>query len=129
MSAFTNLTLNTKVYSPSYRTGDTAGWMDRSAGIAAGYSLLTQRVYKAPENKGRPGAIHTTHKLTVPVLAEVDSSCSCTGSLLREGGFEVRSWSAETSTDAERLDLYLRLVDLVASDAFKDAFKLNTPVF
>ena len=128
MASFTNLTLNTKVYTPAYFRGDTATWMFRGAGVASGFSRLDQRVYQAAKVAGKPGAFHSTHKLTLPIVAEVDSDCSCAGTVLRESGFDVHGWFAPGSTEAERLDVYQRLADLVASDAFKETFTKLAPV-
>lgn len=128
MALFTNITLNTKVYTPAYFRGDTAAWMYRGVGVASGFSLLTQRVYQAGKQDGKQGAWHATHKLTIPVVAETDTECGCAGTLLRESGVDVHGWFAPGSTEAERNDLYLRLVALVASDAFKETFTKLAPV-
>jgi hypothetical protein len=127
MASFTNLTLNTKVYSPAYYRGDVAAWMNRDAGVSAGFSLLTQRVYTAAGGQGK-GAVHSVHKLTVPIVATTDSDCSCAGTLLRESGVEVHGWFAPGSSVAERTDILERFRSLVASDAFADTFVNLAPV-
>lgn len=128
MASFTNLTLNTKVYTPAYFRGDTAAWAFRGDGVAAGFSNLTQRVYQAAKVAGKLGAWHSTHKLTLPIVAVADTDCACAGSVLRESGFDVHGWFAPGSTEAERLDLYNRLVALVATDQFKETFTKLAPV-
>lgn len=129
MALFTNLTLNTKVYTPAFFRGDTATWMFRGAGVATGFSRLDQRVYQAAKGKdGKAGAFHATHKLTLPIVSEVDSECSCAGTVLRESGFDVHGWFAPGSTEAEREDLYNRLVALIATDQFKETFTKLAPV-
>ena len=129
MASFANVTLNTKVYTPSSYNNGVAGWLNRDAGVAAGFSPLTQRVYQAPRHKdGSLGAWHSVHKLTVPIVAETDSSCSCSGSVLRESGFDIHGWFAAGATLSERTDLYDRLCSLVLTDQFKETFTKLEPV-
>lgn len=125
MAAFVNLTLNTKVYTPTSYTGGIAKWIHRpTSGIAAAYSSATQHVRAAAS-----GTMHTQHKLTIPVVATADSACSCEGSVLRTAWVDIQTSTAATSTAAERLELYNQLTDFVASDAFKKAMVDNEPVF
>lgn len=128
MAVFGNLTLNTKVYVPSYFRVDVAGWYNRDAGVAAGFSLLTQRVYTSPSQGGQPGATRSVSRMVVPIVSETDSACSCAGTKLRESGWDLTGWFAPGSTEDERTDLYLRLKDYVASDAFKETFTKLTSV-
>lgn len=129
MSAFTNITLNTKVYTPTSYKGEMATWTNRDGGVAAAFSPLTQRFYQAPSQGGKAGAFHSVHRLTVPIVAAVDTECSCAGSLLRESGLEVRAWFAPASTTAERTDLLARLRALVLDPAFEDSFTALSPVY
>lgn len=111
MSQQASVTLNTVVYSPAGVTGGVAMWMSRVGGILAGFSKLTQR-YKEPTT-GTQTKID--FQISVPVLADADSTCTCAGDLLRTNSATVSFWVAGTSTLAERTDLYLRVKDLVAS--------------
>lgn len=127
MSAFVNLTLNTKVYTPTSYTGGIAQWVHRPTdGIATSYSTVTQSV---KSTNGVQGAVHTQHKLTIPVIATTDSDCACAGTILRTAWVDIHSSSAPTSTLVERTELYDQLCDLILTDAFKDAFTKNEPVF
>jgi hypothetical protein len=111
MSQQANVTLNTVVYSPAGLLNGIAKWINRSGGILAGFSVLTQK-YKDPTT-GTQTKID--FNLSIPVLATADSTCGCEGDLIRTNSANVSFWVASSSTLAERTDLYLRVKDLVAS--------------
>lgn len=106
-----NVTLNTVVYSPAGILSGIAKWVNRTGGILAGFSTLTQR-YKDPTT-GTQTKID--FNLSIPVLATTDSACSCIGDVLRTNSAVISFWVAGSSTLAERTDLYLRVKDLVAN--------------
>jgi len=124
MSAQGNVTLNAIVYAPAGVTGGVASWMDRSSGLPNGFSLLTER-FTIP-SAGGP-VFKTEFKLTIPVIAATDTSCVCAGDLLRSSTVIITVLEASTSTAAERLDVFNRIRDLVASVPFSDAVKNLDP--
>ena len=65
----------------------------------------------------------------IPIVAATDSTCTCAGELLRSSGYEIQMFADNTTTQAERLDDYNRLKDLVASDAFKASFVDLNPAY
>lgn len=106
-----SVTLNTVVYSPAGLFAGVAKWINRSGGILAGFSTLTQK-FKDPTT-GTQTKID--FNISIPVLATADSACGCAGELIRTNSAVVSFWVASTSTLAERTDLYLRVKDLVAT--------------
>lgn len=127
MSAFTALTLNTKVYSPSSYINGIAQWTERSSEYSAGFSSLTEKVWQAT-NGGQAGAYHSQSKLKLPVVATVDSTCSCAGTLLGESWIDTHVSVTPSMDAAARLDLYNRYVAFVATDAFKKSITDLEPV-
>lgn len=105
------VTLNSVVYSPAGLLAGVAKWINRAGGIVAGFTKLTQ-TYKDPTS-GTQTKID--FQVDVPILVTDDSTCGCTGDLLRTNTFKMSFWVASTSTLAERTDLYLRAKDLMAT--------------
>lgn len=123
MSQQAAVTLNTHVYNPAGLLSGVARWIDRTAGVLAGFSVLTQR-YKDPTT-----GVQTKidFSLSIPVIATADSVSHETGELVRTNSVTVSAWVASTSTLAERTDLYLRLKDLVATSLVSDAIENLNP--
>lgn len=118
-----SVTLNTVVYSPAGLLQGVAKWINRTGGVLAGFSVLTQR-YKDPTT-----GVQTKidFNLSVPVLATADSTCGCEGDLIRTNSGQISFWVASTSTLAERTDLYLRMKDLLATALVSNAVENLDP--
>ena len=125
MSEFSPITLNTKVYAPSDMNSGAARWMERGGGVATSFSPLTLRVVSPAAGVKN---YRVKSNLLVPVVATDDSTCGCEGTFLRQIAGEITVTISQMSTAAEREDFYLRLVDYVASDAFKNAIEDLEPV-
>lgn len=123
MSQQAAVTLNTVVYSPAGLLAGVAKWINRTGGILAGFSILTQR-YREPTTGAQT---KIDFNISIPVLATADSTCACEGSLLRTNSASVSFWVAGTSTLAERTDLYLRVKDLIATSLVSDAVENLDP--
>lgn len=110
-----SITLNSKVYSYDGMTSQAISqYSDRSGGVPASFSPLTSKV----EDGSASSNTKVRWKLKVPVVATVDSECSCAGSLLREYITDIVVTVPPGSTAAERTDLEARISDLVASPEF-----------
>lgn len=110
-----SITLNTKVYSYDGFTNQAISqYSDRSGGVPASFSPLTAKV----EDGSASSNTKVRWKLKVPVVATVDSDCSCAGSLLREYIVDVVFTVPPGSTTAERTDVMDRLQDLTANAQF-----------
>lgn len=115
-----NLTLNGKTYADSGHTSDGKTlWVERSAGVVSGFSPLTARVRTGTgQQKTRVNWV-----LKDPTVATAASECSCEGDVLTERYFNVEYVADAKTTAAQRLDDYLRLVDLIATTAFGSSVK------
>lgn len=110
-----SITLNTKVYNGvGFNQNGQSVFNETSAGVPSGFSFLTDKV-----NTGT-GKSDSTVKwnLSIPVIATEDSECSCEGTVLRTYYVRIEVSVPASSTAAERLDLYERIVDLVAASQF-----------
>lgn len=87
-------------------------WTERSAGVVAGFSTLRASV--KVDTKVRP-----KWDLHVPVVATTDSSCACTGAVLRVGDVTISVRMDLGMTVAERTSLADRIADLVQSAQFR----------
>lgn len=123
MSQQAAVTLNTVVYSPAGLRNGVATWINRAGGIVAGFSKFTQ-LFRDPTT-GTQTKID--FQIDVPVLVTADSACGCVGDLLRTNTAKVSFWVASTSTLAERMDLYLRVKDLIANAVTSDAVENLDP--
>lgn len=125
MAAQANVTLNSVVYVPTGIKGGILGWVNRADGTPGAFSPLTESL-TPPSPTGK--VFNATFKVSVPIVATADTACSCAGTVLRFGEAIVTFLLPNTSTTAERTDLYLRLKDLVASSIMTDAVEnLTTP--
>ena len=89
-------------------------WTERSAGVIAGFSTL--RASAKLDQKFRP-----KWDLHVPVIATSDSSCACTGAVLRVGDATISVRMDPSYTLAERTNLADMIKDLTASTQFRDS--------
>lgn len=110
-----SIVLNAKTYSfDGFTAQSISHYSDRSGGVPASFSPLTSKV----EDGSASANTKVRWKLKVPVVATVDSSCSCDGSLLREYIVDIVTTVPPGSTSTERTDLAARIEDLVASAQF-----------
>lgn len=121
----TAITLNLLTYQPAGTDAGKSKWVERSSGVGTGFSVLTEKFY--PVSKS--GVQRIEHNLNVPVVATVDSACSCVGSVLYSSYANVNIGIGPGASAAHRLDLYNRIKDYVASDAFKLAITDLDPAY
>ncbi len=128
MSAFTALTLAGLIYTPSGYSNGVTMWTERSSSYPNGYSDLTNKVWQATNN-GVKGAYHSQSKITMPVVAvDGDSDNFQVGMLRSTSWVDIHCMLGNLTTVAERTSLYDRIVDYVASDAFKKSIINNEAV-
>lgn len=111
-----NLTLNTKTYTGAGLLNGLVSWIERSLGIASGFSTVRSSLRTDPEKAGK---VRIKWDMDMPVIATESSACSCAGDVLRSGDFAISIRLDKGLTTAERTDLAERLEDLVASAPFK----------
>lgn len=112
-----NIVLNTKTYTGtnSFVNG-VVSWIERAAGIAAGFSTLRSSLRMDP---AREGKVRVKWDIDMPIVATEDSSCTCTGDVLRSAVADISVRLDKSLTLAERTDFANRLQDLVASAQFR----------
>lgn len=113
--AIANVVLNTKTYTYASDQAGIITWLERSGGIPSGFSVLTASL-NGPSNpsKDDAGPWRMQLNLKLPVVATVDSSCACIGSVLRYEQARVTVEIPNSGTTAERTDFGLRIKDLMA---------------
>lgn len=113
MSAQTAVTLNAKSYAPSGTIAPgILSWVDRSAGIHTGFSVLTQKASLA--NAKRPTS-KFEYRVTVPVIETSTTASVPAGDVLRVGGGTFSFWFADSATAAERADVIARVTDALTA--------------
>lgn len=115
MAQQANITLNTVVYAPAGTQNGVSSWYNRSGGSGASFSKVTEKVTNPT---GTSNVVRELFTLDVPVVAATDTACVCAGGLLRNSTVQISVWIPQDSTTAERLDLFNRIRDLVASAPF-----------
>lgn len=126
MSQQADVTLNTVVYSSSGQQNGVVLWFSRAGGVLNSFSKLAQRYAQAV---GGLKLTKISYKVEVPVVATADTTCSCTGAVLRTSMATIEFSLAPDATLAERTDLYLRVKDLVASTVLQGAVKDLNPAY
>lgn len=126
MAEQANVTLNSVVYSPAGANGSSAKWVNRSAGVGAGFSTLLEK-YQDPTSKGTVTRIE--FDLDLPVVATSDDACACIGDLLRKSTVHISVWVPQNSTSAERADLLARIQSLVSAAPFTNAVGSLDPTY
>lgn len=111
MAQQANVTLNTIVYAPSGTTNGVSTWANRSGGSGASFTFLKEEFVQPTKGD----VVRMKFSLDVPIVATADSECACIGGLLRTSTIQLSVWVPQSSTAAERTDLYNRLKDLVLS--------------
>lgn len=111
------ITLNSKTYNfIGFDKNGVSIYQETSAGVPSGFSYLTCRIIPATAN----AAARVRWRLTMPVVATVDSDCGCAGTVIRSYSYdEGRVDIPSTSTSAERTDFAARLGDLVDTAAYQ----------
>jgi len=107
-----SVVLNTKTYTFASDQGGIISWQETSGGIPTGFSQLTMAL-RTPNKPGSPYRLDM--RLGVPVVATSDSTCACTGAVLRHEDARIIVEIPDSGTTAERTDVGLRLKDLLAN--------------
>lgn len=126
MSQQASVTLNTVVYGPDGAPDQVPTWTNRDGGILNSFSKLIQRF---ATGSGGLKLTKINYQIEVPVVATSDSTCSCTGTVLRTSKASISFSLAPDATLAERTDLYLRLKDLIATDLVKNGVEQLNPAY
>lgn len=111
-----SIVLNSKTYNfGGYDPNSVSQYIERSAGVPSGFSLLTSRVQGAGQ-----GATDQKVRwwLNIPIIATVDSECACVGQVLRTYKVRIEVEEPAGSLAAERTDLQARIVALVSTTEF-----------
>ena len=113
MSTFT---LNTKVYNGvGFNTNGQSVFKNTTAAFPSGFSYLTSSV-KTPTG-GKDSVIR--YNLSVPHIAAEPTSCACPGGVLGTDYVRLEVSVSAASSQADREDLYLRILNLVQDLKFK----------
>lgn len=122
MGAQSNLTLNTKVYTPRGNIAGVAKWTlagDTTFGGAS--SSVTESVVDS-----KNGITRTKFRLTIPKAADANSNCACAGDITSFSLFNVDVTVPDGFTLAERTDACLRMQALIADAIFTSAVQDRT---
>lgn len=104
-------TLNTKIYNGAGLANGVARYVERSAGVASGFSNLTSSLKIDSKVRG-------VIKIDLPEITTESSACACPGDILRMSGVDISIRLDPKAPAATRTDLRLRLKDLIASAQF-----------
>lgn len=126
MSQQAAVTLNSVVYNPAGSQNGILYWYDRSGGVANSFSPLTQGFV---QNSGARKLTKVTYRVSIPTVADADSACSCTGSVLRTSSFQLDFWIDPNESAAGRADLLARAVSLVGSALVSSAVSNLDPAY
>lgn len=111
-----SIELNTKIYTwRGFNQNGQGLYSEQSGGVPSSFSYLTSKV-----NTGT-GKSDSTVKwnLSIPIVVTSDSTCGCTGDVLRTYYVRVEVTEPAGSSAAERTDVATRIKDLVASPEFQ----------
>lgn len=118
MPVQSNLTLNTKVYTPRGTSNGISSWaLSSDSSFGGAQSDVTESV-RGPLSNGTSRVRFT---LTLPKTASVDSPCACTGQRVGYGKADIVVDVPTSFTAAERQDFVDRIQSLVASAVFDTA--------
>lgn len=106
------IVLNAKNYIGEGIQNGISYFREKSAGLVAGFNLLTARVAFNPT---KTVVAWKQHK---PTVAGADSECACTGEILRESITDISVRMDRGATQAERDAILQDIRDLVASAQF-----------
>lgn len=110
-----NITLNTKVYTPRGTQGGISTWaLTGDTTFGGAQSTLTESV-RGPDSDG---LYKTRWMLTVPKVADENSSCACVGQELSRGKCDIKVNTPANFTSAEKTDFVARIQAAVALAIF-----------
>lgn len=115
-----NIVLNSKTYAGiGFNQNGQSVFKETSAGVPSGFSYLTDKVTTGT------GKSDTSVKwnLSVPVIATVDTDCSCAGDPLRTYYVRIEVSIPAGSSAVERTDLLTRIQALVATSQFEGSIE------
>lgn len=120
-----SIVLNSKTYNfAGFDQNGVSVYKETSSGVPGGFSYLTCRVSTPATDKADAKVMW---RLTMPILAAADSSCSCEGSVLRTYRFDDGKVTIPSgSLAAERADFLARIQALV--DTTQYAASINSLV-
>lgn len=127
-----SVTLNSVVYAPGGSDKGTVTWVNRDGGVLNSFSTLRQNYQDgngAATSGSASAATKVVFRLAVPVVATQDSTCACTGKLLKSSTVQISVWMDPALTAAERADIAARAKDLAASAVFTAAVASLDPAY
>lgn len=108
-----SIVINSKTYTfDGFDRNGVAVYTERSGGIPTSFSVLTFGIESSKEYQ------RITVRLSVPIVAADDSSCSCAGSALRTSRMTWVFEEPNTGVAAERTDWAARVTQLAANAQF-----------
>ncbi len=116
--AVANVVLNTKTYAYSKDVQGIITWLEKSGGIPTGFRSLSLSLQDSAD-AGK--TVREQWVLKIPVVAAVDSACTCTGEVLRTATGRIQLELSPQSSTAERTDFALSMKDLAANAQFQSA--------
>ena len=117
------ITLNTKVYNGTgFNVNQQYVYKETSATYPSGFSYLTA---KANTGTGKKSSV-VCWNLSLPHVADAASTCACAGDVLGTDYIRIEVDVSAITSAADRLDIWTRLRDLVASTPFKDSITALT---
>jgi hypothetical protein len=119
MNSDMSIVINSKTYTfDGFDRNGVAVYTERSGGVPTSFSTLTFGIETGKD------VTKLTVRLSVPVVADDDSNCSCEGTVLRTSRFTWTLEEPNTGTTAERTDWQARIEALTATAQF-EAFLIN----
>lgn len=115
-----SLTLNLKEYTYRQNTAGVSTYINSASNTVNGFSSLTATTtIGKPALGNRPASrSKTMWKLSLPVLAEDDSACGCTGEVIGTCDWLVEVRSDVRVPTSVLADGRLRMKDLIATSEF-----------
>ncbi len=109
-----NIVLNSLTYVGNGTINGVVSFINRTAGIVAGFRKLTNRVSFGDKTV-------TAWKLVEPTLVAADSTCGCAGEVRYLNYVDITVRLDRATTAAERTALLTSIRDLVATTHFGDS--------
>lgn len=119
------IVLNSKTYNfAGFDPNGVSVYKETSSGVPGGFSMLTCKVSTPATDKADAKVMW---RLTMPILATADSSCSCEGAVLRVYRFDDGKVTIPSgSLAAERADFLARVQALVATTQYASSISSLT---
>lgn len=112
-----NIILNTLTYVGEGLANGVSRFVNRAAGLYAGFSAALGRVTSSQKK------VTVRWNFTVPVLITGDTACGCDGEVRYITYVETTVRFDQAASAAHREDVYLRLKDLVGSVPYATSVK------